>query len=88
VTGYHHKSAIRALNAEPITKKRQTRCQFQLTASFSSVNCCTKTPRRQCTSACFQGYKDSRTMLGSATASDLTVRGISANHFTRRRSSS
>ena len=25
VTGYHHKSAIRALNAEPITKKRQTR---------------------------------------------------------------
>jgi thymidylate synthase ThyX len=25
VTGYHHKSAIRALNAEPITKRRQIR---------------------------------------------------------------
>ena len=25
VTGYHHKSAIRALNAEPTAKKRQIR---------------------------------------------------------------
>ena len=25
VTGYHHKSALRALNAEPIAKRRQTR---------------------------------------------------------------
>ena len=30
VTGYHHKSAIRALNAEPITKKRQTRARPSL----------------------------------------------------------
>jgi hypothetical protein len=30
VTGYHHKSAIRALNAEPITKKRQTRVRPSL----------------------------------------------------------
>jgi hypothetical protein len=27
VTGYHHKSAIRALNTEPIIKKRQTRAR-------------------------------------------------------------
>ena len=30
VTGYHDKSAIRALNAEPITKKRQTRVRPSL----------------------------------------------------------
>ncbi len=30
VTGYHHKSAIRALNAEPITKRRQTRVRPSL----------------------------------------------------------
>jgi hypothetical protein len=30
VTGYHEKSAIRALNAEPITKPRQTRCRPSL----------------------------------------------------------
>jgi hypothetical protein len=27
VTGYHHKSAIRSLNAEPIIKRRQTRAR-------------------------------------------------------------
>jgi hypothetical protein len=30
VTRYHHKSAIRALNAEPITKRRQTRVRPSL----------------------------------------------------------
>ncbi len=30
VTGYHHKSAIRALNAEPITQRRQTRVRPSL----------------------------------------------------------
>jgi hypothetical protein len=30
VTGYHHKSAIPALNAEPTTKKRQTRVRPSL----------------------------------------------------------
>jgi len=30
VTGYHHKSAIRALNAEPIAKRRQTRVRASL----------------------------------------------------------
>jgi hypothetical protein len=30
VTGYHEKSAIRALNAEPITKPRQTRSRPSL----------------------------------------------------------
>jgi hypothetical protein len=30
VTGYHHKSAIRVLNAEPITKRRQTRVRPSL----------------------------------------------------------
>jgi hypothetical protein len=30
VTGYHHKSAIRALNAEPIVKRRQTRVRPSL----------------------------------------------------------
>ena len=42
VTGYHHKSAIRALNSEPTSKKRQTRARppsttrrFRLRSSFS-----------------------------------------------------
>jgi len=30
VTGYHHKSAIRALNAEPVTKRRQIRVRRSL----------------------------------------------------------
>jgi hypothetical protein len=30
ITGYHEKSAIRALNAEPIAKRRQTRVRASL----------------------------------------------------------
>ena len=42
VTGYHHKSAIRALNAEPIAKRRQTRVRASLydeaaRAAFSCI---------------------------------------------------
>jgi hypothetical protein len=31
VTGYHHKSAIRVLNAEPMAKRRQTLSRFTST---------------------------------------------------------